>query len=54
MIDGSEEDSDKAMCESLDDKSEENVAKEMITRAKYLSQTQKYLSKLSNADWNQY
>ena len=39
MMDGSEEDSDNAMSESLDDNSEENVSKEMITRDNYLSLT---------------
>ena len=50
MMDGSEEDSDKATYESLDDNSEENVANAAIRRDDYLSLTQKYASKLSNAD----
>ena len=35
MMDRSEEDSDNAMSESLDDNSKKNDAKEMITRDNY-------------------
>ena len=54
MMDGSEEDSEKGTGESLDDNSEENVANATIRRDNYLSLTQKYASKSSAADWNQY